>query len=132
MELSSNAWIIFMFLYAIKYLDISYAPPHLPRTLTYSAPNKKAIYNLWTYLGLQNATLSHPLFLPSDAPLTSQCAVAITLCTALANDCNVEWTIIPLHLSFIKLFFNKVTLLFDFATLTPFDAVYINDTFYWV
>src|SRR6267142_515131 len=46
MEPSSNAWIMSIFLHAIKYLNISYAPSHLSRTLTCGAPNKKAIYNL--------------------------------------------------------------------------------------
>ena len=44
-EPSNNAWIMSMFLCAIKYLDISYAPSHLPRTSTCGTLNKKAIYN---------------------------------------------------------------------------------------
>jgi len=52
-EPSSNVWIMSMFLHAIKYIDISYAPSHLSRTLTRGALNKKAIYNSWTYLGFR-------------------------------------------------------------------------------
>ena len=44
-EPSSNAWIMSMFLCAIKYFDISYAS-HLSRTSTCGTLNKKAIYNL--------------------------------------------------------------------------------------
>ena len=78
----------------------------------------------------QDAALSYPLPPPSDTPLTSQHAAAVALYTALANDYNAEWAIIPLHLSSIKLILNKGTLPSDFATLTPFNAAYINDTFH--
>jgi len=129
---SSDAWISSMFLRAIKYLDISYAPSHLPRTSARGAPCKKAVYNSWTYLGLQDAATSHPLPLPSNAPSTSQRAAAVALRTALANDCNAQWTIAPLHLASIKSILNKTTLPSDFATPSLSDAAYVNDTYQWV
>jgi hypothetical protein len=129
---SSDAWISSMFLRAIKYLDISYAPSHLPRTFTRGAPCKKAVYNSWTYLGLQDVATSQPLPLPSNAPSTSQRAAAVALRTALNNDCNAQWTIVPLHLASIKLILNKATLPSDFATPSKSDAPYVNDTFHWV
>jgi len=40
-----DAFVKAMFLHAIKYLDISFIPFHLPRTGSRGAPNKKPIYN---------------------------------------------------------------------------------------
>jgi hypothetical protein len=129
---ASDSWVSSMFLRAIKFLDISYAPSHLPRTSARGAPCKKAVYNSWTYLGLQDAATSRPLPLPSNTPSTSQRAAAVALRTALANDCNAQWTIMPLHLISIKSILNKASLPSDFATPSQSDAAYVNDTFLWV
>ncbi len=127
-----DTFISSMFLRAIKYLDISFIPSHLPRTGSRGAPNKKPVYNSWAYLGLQDLDAPHPLPLPSNAPSFSQSAASIALTNILAHDSNAAWSIRPLHLKDIPSIVYKSSLPIDYATPSPSTTSYVNDTFLWV
>jgi len=127
-----DAFVKAMFLRAIKYLDISFIPFHLPRTGSRGAPNKKPIYNSWAYLGLQDRDTSKSLPLPSNAPSFSQSAATIALTNILTHDSNAPWSIRPLHLADISSIIHKVNLPIDYATPSPSDTPYVNETFHWV
>ena len=120
------------FLRAIKYLDISFIPFHLPRTGSRGAPNKKPVYNSWAYLGLQDRDTSKSLPPPSNAPSFSESAATIALTNILAHDSNAPWSIRPLHLTDIPSIIDKVNLPIDYTTPSPSDAPYVNETFHWV
>ena len=129
---NSESFVSTMFLHAIKYLDISFIPSHLPRTGSRGAPNKKPIYNSWAYLGLQDLDAPNPLPLSSNAPSFSQSAASIALTNILSHDSNAAWSIHPLHLKDIHSIIHKANLPIDYATPSPANASYVNDTFNWV
>jgi len=127
-----NTFVSTMFLRAVKYLDISFIPFHLPRTHSRGAPNKKPVYNSWAYLGLQDTNTTNPLPLPSNTPSLSQAAASLALSNILAHDSNAAWSIHPLRLADISSFVNKATLPADYATPSPSTTPYVNETFHWV
>jgi hypothetical protein len=129
---SEDAYLLKMFLFAIHHFDISFIPSHIRRTATRGAPNKKAVYNSWAYLGLRDAHSSQPLPSTSNAPSSSQRAASIALNNALAKDCNASWTIYPLHLSTIVSILHKASLPSDWSIPPPVDEAYVNETYTWV
>jgi hypothetical protein len=121
-----------MLLYAIQYFDIGFVPYHLPNTRSRGAPNKKAVFNSWAYLGLQDLQAAKGLPGPSNVPSFNEVAASMALSKILSHDSNAEWTIRPLHIKDIGSILHKAKLPSDYATPSPSNANYVNETFEWV
>jgi hypothetical protein len=127
-----DAYLLKMFLYVTHHLEVNFIPSYARRIASRGAPNRKAVFNSWAYLGLQDAGTPRPLPEPSNVPSSSQRAATIALNNALAQDCNASWTIDPLHLSNIHSILHKASLPSDWKLPSPSDQAYVNETYHWV
>jgi hypothetical protein len=121
-----------MFSHIVRHLDISFVPSHLPQSGSRGAPNTKPVYNSWAYLSLRDQSTPLPLPRASNAPSSSQRAASFALHNALAHDSNAAWSILPLHLANIASIVHKAGLPIDYATPSPSNVSYVNETFEWV
>lgn len=122
------------FVAAIKHMKIHFYPSPLPKKPGSSgAPNRKPVFNSWTFLARMDGPPANSIAGPSSSGLLPPIPPeTVAFENAIANDSNAPWSSLDKELNTLHTILNKAFLPQDYKPSRSPQFPYVDATYIWV